>query len=159
MTESDEIFEEISTTHALEYYKNHCEFSGYSVEKEDELSIFCRHSRRDNLRLILLEQGAGVLAQIAYSLPERSQNNLIPLYIYANELNRLFLFMKIYINTHENKPTIVILNSVLEGEYSRKNFTIFLDNIDCDMRQFYSHPKTLKQVHLELLPFRTKQQV
>lgn len=138
----NEIFEEISTTHALEYYKNHCEFLGYSVEEEDEFSIACHHPRKDLLRLILLKQNAGVLAQIGYSLPERFQNDLISLYMYANELNRLLLFMKVHIDSNENEPPIVILSSVLEGEYSRKNFAIFLDNIYYDMSKFYSYPKT-----------------
>lgn len=138
----DKTFEKIPTTHALEHYKNHCEFSGYSVEETDEFSIFCRHSRKDFFTLILLGQNVGVLAQIMYVTPERFQDNLIPLYVYANELNSLFSFMKIYIHKYENELPIMILNSVLEGEYSRKNFAIFLDNIDCDMRKFHSYTKT-----------------
>lgn len=87
-------------------------------------------------------QNTGVLAQFVYVFPERFQNDLIPLYMYANELNRLLLFMKVHIDTHENEPPIVVLNSVLEGKYSRKNFAIFWDNIDYDMRKFHSYPKT-----------------
>lgn len=50
--------------------------------------------------------------------------------------------MKAFISTHENKPPLIILNLVLEGEYSRKNFAIFLDNIDYEMTKFHSYPKT-----------------
>lgn len=41
----------------------------------------------------------------------------------------------------ERKP-YVIFTSVLEGEYSRKNFAIFLENIYEDMGKFSSYPKT-----------------
>jgi hypothetical protein len=144
MTESDQTLERMSITHALEYYKNHCEFSGYSVEEEeDKFTIFCRHPTRYPLRLILLEQSAGVLAQSVYAFPERFQNDLIPIYMYANELKRLFLFLKVHIDTHENEPPILVLHSVLEEEYSRQNFAIFLDNIECDMKKFHSYPKTI----------------
>jgi hypothetical protein len=142
MAEADKTLEELSTTHALEYYKNHCEFLGYSVEEEDEFSITCRHPRKDFLRLILLDKNTGVMAQIVYAFPERFQNNFIPLYMYANELNRYLLFTKTYINIYENKPHIIVLNSVLEGEYSRQNFAIFMDNIGHDMIKFHSYPKT-----------------
>lgn len=142
MAGSDQTWEEISTTHALEYYKNHCEFLGYSVEEEDEFSIACRHPRRDSLRLIFLEQNTSVIAQIVYVFPEKFQNDFIPLYMYANELNRYFFFMKANIITYENKPPIISLNSVLAGNYSKQNFAIFMDNIEHDMAKFHSYPKT-----------------
>lgn len=142
MAKADETLEGISTTHALEYYKNHCEFLGYSVEEEDDFSIACHHPRRDDLRLILLKQNTSVMAQIVYVFPEKFQNDLIPLYMYANELNRFLVCIKAYIVTNENKPPIIALNSVLAGEYSRKNFAIFMDNIDYDMTKFHSYPKT-----------------
>lgn len=142
MAKADETLKGISTTHALEYYKNHCEFLGYSVEEEDEFSIACHHPRKDSVRLILLKQNTSVIAQIIYVFPEMFQNDLIPLYMYANELNRFLLFIKTYIITYENKPPIIALNSVLAGEYSRKNFAIFMDNIDYDMTKFHSYPKT-----------------
>ncbi len=50
--------------------------------------------------------------------------------------------MKAYISTSEKKPPIIVLTSVLEGEYSRKNFAIFMDNLDQDMTKFHSYPKT-----------------
>ena len=142
MAKADETLEGISITHALEYYKNHCEFLGYSVEEEDDFSIACHHPRRDALRLILLKQNTSVMAQIVYVFPEKFQNDLIPLYMYANELNRFLVCIKAYIVTNENKPPIIALTSVLEGEYSRKNFAIFMDNIDYDMTKFNSYPKT-----------------
>ena len=142
MDRSDKSLEEITTTHALEYYINHLEFLGYSVDESDEFSIACNHPRRDFIRLLLLDSHAGVMAQIVYALPDKFQNDLIPLYMYANELNRSFLFMKAYIISHDSKPPIIILNSVLEGEYSRQNFAIFMDNIEQDMRKFHSYPKT-----------------
>ena len=142
MAEADKTLEGMPTTHALEYYKNHCEFLGYSVEELDEFSISCRHSRRDYIILILLDRNAGVMAQIVYVFPEKFQNDLSPLYMYANELNRSFLFIKAYISTRENKPPIIILNSVHEGEYSRQSFANFIDNIEYDMSSFHSYPKT-----------------
>lgn len=142
MTELNKTLEGISTTHALEYYKNHCEFLGYSVEEEDESSIDCRHTRRDFLKLFLLEQNASVVAQIVYVFPKRFQNDLIPLYMYANELNGSLFFIKAFISTQENQPPIILLRAVFEGEYNRQRFAIFLDNIDCDMRKFHSYPKT-----------------
>ncbi|BAY48929.1 hypothetical protein SAMD00079811_65580 [Scytonema sp. HK-05] len=132
----------MSITHALEYYKNHCEFLGYSVEEEDQFSIVCRHPRRDLLQLILLKQNIGVMAQIIYAFPKRFYNDLIPLYMYVNELNSIFLFVKAHICSFEDSPPIIVLTSVLEGEYSRQSFAIFLDNIDYDMKKFHSYPKT-----------------
>lgn len=144
MPESDKTLEGMSIAHALEYYKNHCEFSGYSIEEEeDEFTIFCRHPRRYPLRLIFLGKNAGVLSQSVYAFPERFQNDLIPIYTYADELNHLFLFTKVHIDTHKNEPPIIVLNSVLEGEYNRQKFAIFLDNIEWDMRKFHSYPKTI----------------
>lgn len=142
MAEADKILEGIATTHALDYYKNHCEFLGYSVEESDEFIIDCYHPRKDFFRLILLEKSTSIMAQVVYVFPEKFQNDLIPLYMYANELNRSFLFMKAYISTSEEKPPIIVLTSVLEGEYSRKSFAIFMDNLDQDMTKFHSYPKT-----------------
>jgi hypothetical protein len=50
--------------------------------------------------------------------------------------------MKAHIVTSENNSPIIILNSVLEGEYSRQSFANFMDNIDYEMTQFKSYPKT-----------------
>ncbi len=142
MAEADKTLAGISTTHILEYYKNHCEFLGYSVEVLDEFCIACRHLRKDCLRLFSLEKSAGVMAQIVYAFPEKFSRDLIPLYMYVNELNSYFLFMKAHIVTSENNSPIIILNSVLEGEYSRQSFANFMDNIDYEMTQFKSYPKT-----------------
>jgi hypothetical protein len=133
---------EISVTHALEHYKNHCEFLGYSVEEDDESSIICNHQRKDTFRLLLLNHGVGVLAQIFYRLPERLANDPLSLYSYANELNYIFIFMKACIRGVEDGKPYIVLTSVLEGDYSRKNFAIFLENLDQDMDQFHSYPKT-----------------
>ncbi|MEH1842909.1 MAG: DNA mismatch repair protein [Nostoc sp.] len=135
--------EDMPITHALEYYKNHCEFLGYSIEEEGEFCIVCHHPRKDLLKLILLKQNVGVMAQIIYSLPAKFYNDLIPLYMYVNELNSIFIFVKAYIRVFEDNSPIIVLTSVLEGEYSRHSFAIFLDNIDYDMRKFHSYPKTL----------------
>lgn len=142
MAQPERKLEKMSITHALEYYKNHCEFLGYSVEEEDEFCIVCRHARRDLLQLILLKQNIGVMAQIIYAFPKRFYNDLIPLYMYVNELNSIFLFVKAHISAFEDSPPIIVLTSVLEGEYSRQSFAIFLDNIDYDMKKFHSYPKT-----------------
>lgn len=142
MAEADKTLDEMPTTHFLEYYKNHCEFLGYSVEVVDEFCIACRHPRRDSLRLFSLNNYAGIMAQIVYVFPEKFQNDLLTLYMYVNELNSYFLFMKAYISTSENNLPIIILNSVLEGGYSRQSFAIFMDNIDYEMTNFKSYPKT-----------------
>mgnify|MGYP002777119335 CR=1 FL=1 len=132
----------LKTAHALEHYKNHLEFLGYSIEEVNEFSIFCRHTRRDSLRLFLLNRGAGVLAQMMFTFPERFKNDLIPLYMYANELNSIFLFTKAFIRTFDDGTPALVLSSVLEGDYSRQNFAVFLDNIEDDMKQFNAYPKT-----------------
>lgn len=142
MARADKSLEEMPTTHVLEYYKNHCEFLGYSVEVVDEFSIACRHPRKDFIQLFSLEKSAGVMAQIVYAFPKKFKNDLLTLYMYVNELNSYFLFMKAYISTDENQPPIIILNSVLKGEYSRQSFAIFMDNLDYEMTNFNSYPKT-----------------
>jgi hypothetical protein len=133
---------EVTTTHALEHYKNHCEFLGYSVEEDTEFSILCRHPRKDSLRLVLLNYGVGVLAQTFARLPERTASDPAALHAYANELNHMLLFMKACICNIEERDPFVMLTSVLEGAYDRKNLAIFLDNINQEMDQFYSYPKT-----------------
>ena len=82
------------------------------------------------------------MARIFYSLPEKLSIDPMSLYSYANELNNVLIFMKVCIRGVEDGKPFVTLNSVLEGEYSRKNFAIFLDNIDQDMSKFHSYPKT-----------------
>lgn len=134
--------EEITTTHALEYYKNHCEFLGYSVEYDGDYSIICTHSRKSTLSLFLLNHDVGVLARVLYFMPEKFINNLMPLYAYANELNYNFNYMKAYIREANDGTPFIILSSVLEGDYNRKNFAIFLENIDQDLDKFHSYPKT-----------------
>lgn len=62
MAEADKTLEGIATIHALDYYKNHCEFLGYSVEESDEFIIDCYHPRKDFFRLILLEQNTSIMA-------------------------------------------------------------------------------------------------
>lgn len=134
---------EISITHILEYYKNHCEFLGYTIEEDTEFSIICRHQRKDRFRLVLLNHGVGVMAQIYYFFPENLRCDLTSLYSYANELNYILTFMKACIRRSDEENPFIMLTSVLEGEYSRKNFAIFLDNIQQDMTQFHSYPKTV----------------
>ena len=144
MTSQDEELrqQEISVTHILEHYKNHCEFSGYSVVEDSEFSIFCNHQRKDPFGLILLSYGAGVMARIFYSFPEKLSSDPMSLYSYANELNSILTFMKVCVRGVEDGKPFLLVNSVLEGEYSRKNFAIFLDNIDQDLNKFHSYPKT-----------------
>ena len=144
MTDTNEEFKQkqILTTHTLEHYKNHCEFLGYSVEEDGEYSIICTHQRRDRLRFILLNHGIGVMVQVWYMVPERASRDNLFLYSYANEINYIFTFMKICIRGIEDGKPFIMLTSVIEGAYDRKNFAIFLENINEDMNQFHAHPKT-----------------
>ncbi len=132
---------EIIVTHSLEHYKNHCEFLGYSIEEENEDSIICNHSRRDTLRLIRLNHDVGVLAQVLYTLPDKLASDPLSLFSYANELNSIFIFMKAYIGGMEDLQPYIILSSVLEGDYSRKNFAIFLENLHHDLELFHKHSR------------------
>lgn len=140
--DADKALEAIPTAHALQYYKNHCEFFGYSIEETSESSIICHHSKKDTLRLVLLNYGAGVMAQIFYKIPEKFKYDPNPLYIYANDLNYRLIFMKACITGVETGKIFITLSSVIEGDYNRKNFAIFLDNIDNDMVHFHSLPQT-----------------
>ena len=134
---------EITVTHSLEHYKNHCEFLGYSIEEDDEDSIICNHSRRDRLRLIRLSHDVGVLAQVFYVLPDKLASDPLSLFSYANELNSMFIFMKACVRGMEDLRPYIILSSVLEGDYSRKNFAIFLENLYHDLELFHDYPKTV----------------
>jgi hypothetical protein len=144
MTNSDKELQkvEISVTHSLEHYKNHCEFLGYSIVEENDYSITCNHLRKDSMRLILLNHGAGVMAQILYRIPEQFSADLSSLFLYVNDLNGIFIFIKACIRGVEDRRPFIALTSVLEGDYSRKNFAIFLDNLEQDIDQFHSYPKT-----------------
>jgi hypothetical protein len=135
----DSQFSSLATTHALEHYKNHCEFLGYSVQETDEYSIFCRHPRKDAVSLIVLTRSAGILAQTFYTLPNRSHSNLPKLYEFSNDLNRAFTFVKSCINTSDDFPPSLYLSSVYEGEYSRSAFSTFLENFNEDLVTMRSH--------------------
>ncbi|BAU09958.1 hypothetical protein LEP3755_04350 [Leptolyngbya sp. NIES-3755] len=135
-------FASVKTTHALEYYKNHCEFLGYTVEETEEFSIYCRHSRKDALRLILLNRGAGVMAQIIYGFPKHLHHDLNALYMYANDLNGMFYFMKAYVRIFDDNPPALFFTSVFEGDYNRQNFAVFLENIYEDMDKWANYLKT-----------------
>ena len=65
------------------------------------------------------------MAQIVYAFPERFQTDLIPLYMYANELNRSLFFMKAVISIHENHPPMISLRAVLE-DILKGNVFIFI---------------------------------
>jgi hypothetical protein len=138
----DSQFSSLATTHALEHYKNHCEFLGYSVEEIDEQAIVCRHARKDNVTLIVLTRSAGILAQTVYSLPNRWHSNLPKLYEFSNDLNKSFTFVKSCINTPDNLPPSLYLSSVYEGEYSRSAFSTFLENLNEDLVTMHSHPSS-----------------
>ncbi len=51
----------------------------------------------------------------------------------------MFIFMKAYIGGIEDLRPYIILSSVLEGDYSRKNFAIFLENLHHDLELFHKH--------------------
>lgn len=136
-------FASVKTVHVLEHYKNHCEFLGYITEETDEFSIYFRHARRNSLKLILLNGNAGVMAQLVYGTPKHLQKDLATLYMYANDLNCMFYFMKACIRTFDDYPPALILTSVFEGDYNRQSFSVFLENIHDDVDTFRKHPKTV----------------
>lgn len=133
---------DFETTHVLEHYKNHLEFLGYSIETNDEYSLDCIHPRRVYLHLIKLSREVGVLVRTYYNFSKHLAQEPMLLYQYANELNSQFLFMRAWVYATEEDSYCLFIDSVLEGSYDRKNFSIFLDNIEHDIRIFHTYPKT-----------------
>ncbi len=141
---SDEQLLRVETTHAMQHYKNHCEFLGYIVEEIDEFSISCRHPRKESFRLFLLSRGSGILFQIVFGFPKYLHDDLTSLYMYANDLNTTFSFIKACIRIISDSPPWLFLTSVYEGEYSRQNFSVFIENIHEDMDKYNRHFKTIE---------------
>lgn len=124
-----------SLAHPLVRYRNHLEFNGYQVEEEDEL-LLCRHPRKHGL-IVKQIQNRGVLIRILYSCDLNIHR--VNLLEYVNELNLLFMFMKVYIDNLGNN---LYMETFCEGEYDRTNFSIILDNIEYDMEMFFNHHQT-----------------
>jgi hypothetical protein len=123
-----------TVAHPLAYYRNHLEFNGYHVEEDDE-TILGRHPRKANLivRQIL---GRGVLVSTIYAVePDTKRMHLLE---YVNDLNTVFLFMKAYVGQDND----LFLETFLEGDYDRTNFSILLDNIEYDVDTFYKNELT-----------------
>ncbi|WP_017302411.1 YbjN domain-containing protein [Nodosilinea nodulosa] len=133
---------EIQVSHVLDRYKNHLEFIGYLVEEDGETSIFAKHHRKENLRILKFGGDIGVLARLTYAFPARFNLDPIPLYIYANDLNNQFYFMKACVSSFTEGGYFLCMDSVLEGGYDRRNFSIFLDNIERDLNVFNDYIKT-----------------
>jgi hypothetical protein len=132
----------METVHSLEKYKNHLQFLGYSLQELDDNTLVCRHTRRDSMRLIKLANNIGVLATINYRLPQKHDDDLEKLLLYINDLNRCFVFVKTYVNRGSDDNLYIAIESVLEGEYDQKNFSIFMDNIADDMLKFINNQQT-----------------
>lgn len=140
---TEEHFSEIATAHVLEHYKNHCRYLGYSIEESDEITIMCRHPRKESLQITQLEKCAGVSASLAMLLPKYAHHDLPLLFEFANFINSQFTFLKAHIIVEDNGfPPMVHLTSVCEGEYSQKIFSTFMDNFEHDLALYKYHPKT-----------------
>lgn len=123
-----------AVAHPLAYYRNHLEFNGYHVEEDDD-TIFGRHLRKANL-FVRQMLGRGVLVSTIYSIePNINRMHLLE---YVNDLNTVFLFMKAYIGQDDD----LFLETFLEGDYDRTNFSILLDNIEYDIATFYKNELT-----------------
>lgn len=120
--------------HPLAYYRNHLEFNGYHVEEDDD-ALLGRHPRKANL-FVRQIPGRGVLVNTIYSIkPDMKRLDLLE---YANALNTVFLFMKAYFDQDGD----LCLETFLEGDYDRTNFSILLDNIEYDIATFYKNELT-----------------
>lgn len=133
---------EIQVSHSLERYKNHLEFLGYIAEEDGESSIFAKHHRKDNLWVLKFGCDIGILARLTYVFPSRFNSDPVLLYIYANDLNNQFYFLRACVSSFSDGGYYLRLESVLEGDYDRRNFSIFLDNIERDLDVFNSYIKT-----------------
>lgn len=83
------------------------------------------------------------MAQIIYGFPNHLHHDLNLLYMYANELNGMFYFIKACVRTFDNNPPALFLTSVFEGDYNRQNFAVFLENVYEDMDKWANYPKTV----------------
>lgn len=119
--------------HSLARYRNHLEFNGYHIEEEDDLLV-CRHSRKPDL-IVRNVPDRGALIIIVYSCNINVKR--MHLLEYINELNSDFMFMKAYINEGDLR-----METFLEGDYDRTNFSILLDNIEYDMAIFAENKST-----------------
>lgn len=131
----------MSTNHLLKNYNKHLEFLGYSVREIDEIIIACCHPRKDDLDLVFLDE-YNVMLSMTFVFPDKFLNDLIPLHMYANELNSNFFFLKAHIATNEHRAHRLRLKSVFLGKYSKQNFAIFMNKIEVEMEKFHSYPKT-----------------
>lgn len=133
---------EIETVHPLDRYRNHLEFLGYTIEEDSDASIFAKHHRKENLWILKFASDIGILARITYAFPPRFNLNPSPLYVYANDLNIQFYFMKACVLEFADGGYFIRLESFLEGGYDRRNFSIFLDNLERDLGIFRDYLKT-----------------
>jgi hypothetical protein len=124
-----------AVAHSLAKYRNHLEFMGYNIEEEAEDWLFGRHPRKVNLGLKKISN-RGVLISTVFGLKENlNRSNILE---FANTLNAELFFMKAYL-TQEGS---LRLETFFEGEYDRSNFSLLLENIDCDIDVFFNHDLT-----------------
>ena len=119
-----------ATAHPLTRYRNHLEFLGYRVE-EGEDDLVGRHTRKPNLMVRPISD-RGVLVSTIYSFTH-GLDRLATLE-YVNDLNGALMFMKAYVDDDLD----LVMETFFEGQYDRSNFSILLDNVEYDMRVFFS---------------------
>ncbi len=127
-----------ATSHPLAKYRNHLEFNGYRIEEMED-SIICFHPRKSNLFLKMVSS-RGVLASITYSFKQHVGR--LSILEYINDLNSVFLFTKAYVDIDND----LVLETFLEGEYDKTNFSLLLDNIGYDMGLLGRHGMTQEYV-------------
>ena len=124
-----------AVAHPLVKYRNHLEFAGYKIEKEEDDWLLGRHPRKVDLWLKKIGD-RGILVSTLYSIKENSQRtNLLE---FVNVLNTEFLFMKAYLADEG----LMRIETFFEGEYDRTNFSILLENIDFDINTFFENDLT-----------------
>lgn len=117
-----------AVAHPLARYRNHLEFNGYHIEEGEDI-IVCRHPRKPNLTLRQIPS-RGVLISTYYSFDATIKR--VQLLEYVNDLSAQFLFMKAYVDQEND----LVMETFLEGDYDRTNFSILLDNVEYDMANF-----------------------
>lgn len=141
-----------ATAHPLAKYRNHLEFNGYKVEENEDI-LLCTHPRKPSISIIN-KPGRGVIVRSFY-WSMRQDVEEIKILRLANELNADMYYMKAYlyqdeVETEDGEEEVInkfFLETFLEGEYDRSNFSLLLDNIEEDIDTFLDHE--LAQAYME----------
>jgi hypothetical protein len=115
----------------LKPYIEHLEFLGYTVEPVGEEKKFFRakaHPTRWNFIFMPFRQG--ILFTVSFRCQDEAKNNELTIFKFANVLNRGFYICRAYI---DNDNDLAIESCYLKG-YERRDFGIFMDDIESEIR-------------------------